>query len=231
MSELLHRSLFLNGPAGRLEAILWDVPRRDAHRPPLAAIVCHPHPLFGGTMHNKVVYQAARTLHRFALPVLRFNFRGTGMSGGTHDKGHGEQDDVRAALDYLATEYPQIQLLVAGFSFGAWVGLRVGCGDTRVTELIGLGMPVGGIGARAFTYLESCAKPKLLVSGEFDEHGPHATLQKMIGELPNATKGSTRLVFIPGGDHFFTGHLPEVDQAMSAWLQELHPELGAETSG
>ncbi len=143
MSPPLHRTLLLPGPAGRLEALLWSPPDRDdGSQPPLAAVVCHPHPLFGGTMHNKVVYQAAKTLHGFHLPVLRFNFRGVGLSEGTHDKGHGERDDVSAALNFLATEYPQVPLLLAGFSFGSWVGLRVGCGDARVTALIGLGLPV-----------------------------------------------------------------------------------------
>src|SRR6202162_3642895 len=132
MAEVFHRSIFLDGQAGRLEATLWTTPGADAH---LAAVVAHPHPLFGGTMHNKVVYQAAKTLHRFGLPVLRFNFRGAGLSEGTHDNGHGEQEDVSAALDFLAGEYPGAPLLVAGFSFGSWVGLLVGCRDSRVTEL------------------------------------------------------------------------------------------------
>src|SRR5712664_809024 len=158
MPQLLHRTFFLPGPAGRLEALLWDVPERDEiARPPLAAVVCHPHPLFGGTMHNKVVYQVAKTLHRFGLPVLRFNFRGAGLSEGTHDEGRGEQDDVSAALDFLAAEYPGAPLLLAGFSFGSWVGLRVGCSDTRVSELIGLEIPVGDlIGVRQFSYLDVC---------------------------------------------------------------------------
>src|ERR1700732_1667485 len=99
MPQLLHRTLLIPAPAGRLEALLWDVPlREDGARPPLAAAVCHPHPLFGGTMHNKVVYQTAKTLHRFGLPVLRFNFRGVGTSEGAHDEGRGEQEDVSAAL-------------------------------------------------------------------------------------------------------------------------------------
>src|ERR1700688_3277636 len=135
MPQLLHRNYFIPAPAGRLEALLWDVPvREDGAHPPLAAAVCHPHPLFGGTMHNKVVYQTAKTLHRFGLPVLRFNFRGAGLSEGRHDGGRGEQDDVSAALDFLSAEYPGVPLLVAGFSFGPWVGLRVACGDPRVTE-------------------------------------------------------------------------------------------------
>ena len=109
--------------------------------PYFAAVVCHPHPLYGGTMHNKVVFRVARALHGLGLPVLRFNFRGTGMSAGEHDFGRGEADDVRAALDYLAEQFPGRPLLLAGFSFGAWVGLRVGCGDARVAELVGLGLP------------------------------------------------------------------------------------------
>jgi len=156
----------LNGPAGRIETILWSVPLEpDAAKPPLAAIVCHPHPLFGGTMHNKVVYQAAKTIHQFGLPVARFNFRGVGLSEGLHDNGHGEADDVRTVLDFLAEQFPGVPLLAAGFSFGSWVGLRAGCADARVTELIGLGMPVASFKNRSFSYLEECSKPKLLVSG------------------------------------------------------------------
>src|ERR1700730_9861708 len=128
MAQLLHRTFFLPGPAGRLEAVLWAVPQRgEGAQPPLAAVVCHPHPLFGGTMHNKVVYQTAKTIHRFGLPVVRFNFRGVGLSEGMHDKGLGEKDDVLAVLDFLAAEFPGLPLLVAGFSFGSWVGLHAGC--------------------------------------------------------------------------------------------------------
>src|ERR1700681_990566 len=124
MAQLLHRTFFLPGPAGRLEALLWAVPEReDGARPPLAAVVCHPHPLFGGTMHHKVVYQTAKTLHRFGLPVLRFNFRGTGLSEDTDDDGRGEGRSVSAALDFLAAEYHNVPLLNAGFSLGSWVGL------------------------------------------------------------------------------------------------------------
>ncbi len=184
MSPPLHRTLLLSGPAGRLEALLWAPPdREDGAQPLLAAVVCHPHPLFGGTMHNKVVYQTAKTLHRFSLPVLRFNFRGVGLSEGVHDEGNGEGDDVSAALDFLAAEYPGVPLLLAGFSFGSWVGLRVGCGDPRVTDLIGLGLPVGDLGRREFSYLESCGKPKLLVSGEFDQYGPPEKLKAIVAQF------------------------------------------------
>jgi len=133
------QNLFLEGPAGRLEAILWTPTRADS--PPLAAVICHPHPLFGGTMHNKVVYNAAKTLDVLGIPVLRFNFRGAGLSDGEHDQGRGEQGDVQAALDFLAAQFPNVPLLLAGFSFGSFVGLRVGCRDARVSELIGMGIP------------------------------------------------------------------------------------------
>jgi alpha/beta superfamily hydrolase len=130
------RNFFLEGPVGPLEAILWKPVAQE--QPPLATLVCHPHPLFGGTMHNKVVYQAAKTLDSLGLPVLRFNFRGAGLSAGAHDRGCGEQGDAKAAVDFLAKEFPDIPLLVTGFSFGCWVGLRVGCADQRVKELIGM---------------------------------------------------------------------------------------------
>jgi alpha/beta superfamily hydrolase len=222
-----HRTLKLSGTAGKLEAILWSVSGEKEGEPPLAAVVCHPHPLYGGTMHNKVVYQAAKTIHRFRLPVLRFNFRGAGLSEGAHDQGRGEKEDVRTALDFLASEYPAVPLLLAGFSFGSWVGLHAGCEDPRVEELIGLGLPVGELGNRVFSYLDRCNKPKLLVSGEFDRFGPPANLRGMVEQLPSQVKQNTAVAIVPGGDHFFAGHLPELDRAISAWLVERHPDLAA----
>ncbi len=218
----------LPGPAGKLEAILWATSEPgNGTRPPLAAVVCHPHPLYGGTMHNKVVYQTAKTIHRFDLPVLRFNFRGTGLSEGTHDQGRGEERDVVAAMDFLAADYPGVPLLVAGFSFGSWVGLRAGCADPRVAELVGLGLPVGDLGSRGFSYLDRCEKPKLLVSGEFDQFGPPDKLHAMVEQFPTQAKDNTRVKIVRGGDHFFAGHLPEVDRAISTWLTERHPDLVA----
>jgi alpha/beta superfamily hydrolase len=227
MPQLLHRTYFIPAPAGRLEALLWDVPlREDGANPPLAAVVCHPHPLFGGTMHNKVVYQTAKTLHRFGLPVLRFNFRGVGSSEGAHDEGRGEQEDVSAALDFLAGEYPGSPLLLAGFSFGSWVGLRVGCKDARVSDLIGLGLPVGDlVGDRGFSYLDACNKPKLLVNGEFDQYGPPYKLHALVEKLPPDAKARTSVAIISGGDHFFTGHLPELGRTIAAWLKAQHTDL------
>ena len=170
MADTFHRNFFIAGPAGRLEALLWTVPVAD---PPLVAVVCHPHPLFGGTMHNKVVYQAAKAMHLRDIPVLRFNFRGAGQSEGEHDRGAGEAGDVRAALDYLSGEFPQRPILLAGFSFGSLVGLRAGCADRRVSDLIGLGIPVGN---SDLTYLRDCPKPKLIIQGGNDQFGSRANV-------------------------------------------------------
>jgi alpha/beta superfamily hydrolase len=223
--------MMLTGPAGRLETILWSTPEEgEGARPPLAAAVCHPHPLFGGTMHNKVVYQTAKTIHRFGLPVVRFNFRGVGLSEGTHDKGLGEEHDVVAVIGFLAGEYPGVPLLLAGFSFGSWVGLRAGCGDPRVAELLGLGLPVGDLDSRSFSYLDRCDKPKLLVSGEFDRFGPPNKLRAMVEQFASQVQENTSVAIVAGGDHFFTGHLPELDHTIAEWLLERHPELAARES-
>src|ERR1700751_5914165 len=141
------KTFFLQGPAGKLEAVLWTPP---AAAPGIAALVCHPHPLFGGTMHNKVVFQAAKALDSLGVAVLRFNFRGAGLSAGAHDKGISEAHDVRAALEFMAGGFGGKPLLVAGFSVGCWVGLRAGCEDTRVEKLIGIGAPVN---SSDFSYL------------------------------------------------------------------------------
>jgi uncharacterized protein len=210
------RNFFLRGPAGKLEAILWTPTRSAA--PTLVAVFCHPHPLFGGTLHNKVVYQAAKSLDALGIPVLRFNFRGAGLSAGEHDRGLGERGDVQAAVDFLANEFPNASLLVGGFSFGSWVAMQVGCADTRVRELIGLGIPVN---SSDFSYLESCSKPKLIVQGSNDEHGVWEKVEPVVARMP----GGTRLSFIQGADHFFTGHLEQLDDAITTWLTERHPEL------
>jgi hypothetical protein len=210
MADVFHRTLSLAGPAGSLEALLWTAPA-DALES--VALVCHPHPLFGGTMHNKVAFQAAKTLHEAGMPVLRFNFRGAGRSEGVHDGGRGEQGDVRAALDYLAQEFPAKPILLAGFSFGAGVGLRVGCGDTRVTRLIGLGIPVNRFD---MSYMESCTKPKLLVSGGNDEYGAREKVEALFGAMPEPK----RLRIVEGADHFFAGRLAEVSAEIAAWLKE-----------
>ena len=210
------RNFFLEGPAGRLEAILWKpVALKE---PPLAALVCHPHPLFGGTMHNKVVYQAAKSIDSLGIPVLRFNFRGAGRSAGEHERGHGELGDVRAALDFLSSEFPSKPVLVSGFSFGCWVGLRVGCSDDRVTELIGLGTPVN---TNDFSFLRDCPKPKLLVHGANDQYGEISKVEKLVESM----RGERKLIIVNQADHFFTGKLSDLDAAITGWISERHAEL------
>ncbi len=211
MADVFHRTFFLDGPAGKLEAMLWT---SALDTPPMAAVVCHPHPLFAGTMHNKVVYQVAKTLHRHGFPVLRFNFRGAGLSEGTHARGIGEQDDVKTAIDYLAAEFPSVPLLLAGFSFGSWVGLRVGCEDARVEKLIGLGIPVDRMD---LNYLRDCGKPKLFLQGANDQFGSQQNVENLYATLPEPKS----LVIVPDADHFFAGHLEKVAEAIDAWLDPI----------
>lgn len=212
------RSFFLDGPAGRLEALL-NAGAPDATH---AALVCHPHPLFGGTLHNKVVFHTMKALNSFGFPVLRMNFRGTGLSQGEHDHGNGEVDDVRTALDWLDAEF-HLPLILAGFSFGAAVGLRAACADDRVHAVIGVGTPVLPVAADAeeprvyaYEFLRDCAKPKLLVSGARDQFGPRAKLEALVGSLPDPKK----LIVIEGADHFFEGRLRELREAIEMWIRE-----------
>jgi uncharacterized protein len=206
------RSLFVTGPTGRLEALLNQGAPDATH----AALVCHPHPLFGGTMHNKVVFHAMKGLNSFGFPVLRFNFRGAGLSEGTHDEGRGEADDVRAALAWLEAEF-HLPIIFAGFSFGAATGLRAACPDPRVPALIGLGTPVR-VDHRSYGYkfLQECAKPKLFVSGSRDQFGPRQDLEQVVGRAAPPKK----LVIIEGADHFFSGQLAGMKRAIEEWVRE-----------
>jgi alpha/beta superfamily hydrolase len=209
--ETAIRSLSLDGPVGRLEALL-NSGNPDA---PYAAVVAHPHPLFGGTLHNKVVFHAMKTLNSFGFPVLRFNFRGTGLSEGEHDHGIGEVEDVRTALDWMDREF-HLPMVFAGFSFGAAVGLRAACDDSRVKAAIGLGLPVAPIDDRTydFGFLSSCTKPKLFVSGDRDQFGTPAQLKETVDSVHDPKK----LVLIAGADHFFEGRLSEMRDAVAAWV-------------
>ena len=168
-----------------------------------AAVVCHPHPLFGGTMHNKAVHAAATVLVRAGVPTLRFNFRGAGLSGGTHDGGRGEQDDLRVVLDHLASRYPALPLLVAGYSFGSFVGLRVGCSYPRVAALIGIGVPLA---LYDFSFLTGCDRPLALIQGDQDQFGPLPQLTAMAASLPHGA----RVLWVTGARHDFVGHLDEL---------------------
>lgn len=187
-----------------------------------AALVCHPHPLFGGTLHNKVVFHTMKALNSFGFPVLRFNFRGAGLSHGEHDYGAGEVDDVRTALDWLDGEF-HLPIIFAGFSFGAAVGLRAACPDPRVEALIGVGTPVVPVAADqeeprvyAFDFLGDCTLPKLFISGARDQFGPRVKLQELVDSVPPPKK----LVVIEGGDHFFEGRLKELREAIETWVKE-----------
>jgi alpha/beta superfamily hydrolase len=204
------KSFFLPGPAGRLEALLNEG-RADATH---AALVCHPHPLFSGTMHNKVVYHAMKALHSFGSPVLRFNFRGAGLSEGEHDRGEGEVDDVRAALNWLDSQF-HLPIVFCGFSFGAATGLRAACDDPRVKGLISLGTPIA-VEDRGYSYsfLKDCAKPKLFVSGSLDRYSPPEALKRVVDLAPEPK----HLVVVEGADHFFEGHLQEMQAAIHEWI-------------
>src|SRR6266446_4540365 len=200
-------NLFIPSPHGQLEAIL------KAPRAPIrgAALVLHPHPLFGGTMHNKVVFRAAAALNDAGLVALRLNFRGVGQSTGEHDEGRGERDDVRLGLDYLATNYPDQEITLCGFSFGARVGIEVGMADEHVARLISIGTPVDKYD---FSFLEQCRKPILFVHGERDEYGDVERLRELVAKI----KAPVELRVITGAGHFFENHLDELKAAITEWV-------------
>jgi uncharacterized protein len=217
-------NLFLPAPHGRVEAILKEPqgPRRGA------ALVLHPHPLHGGTMHNKVVFRAARGLGDAGLATLRINFRGVGQSTGEHTGARGgEQEDAQLALDYLSERYPGEPLFLAGFSFGARVGLEVGTRDARVRFLIGIGTPVS-IKERDydFSFLSECRKPLLFVHGERDEFGSLEDLRALAARLPAATP--VRLEIIPDAGHFFDDQLEDLRRRVAAWAAEMLDGAGRE---
>src|SRR5215813_2196133 len=205
-------NLFIPAEHGQLEAILKE-PRTGPAKG--LALVLHPHPLGGGTMHNKVVFRAAAALNDAGLITLRFNFRGVGQSTGQHDEGRGERDDVRAALDYLSSHYPGLRIVLCGFSFGSRVGLEVGIKDPRVRFLIGIGTPLDKYD---FGFLAECRKPLLLVHGEHDEFGEVGQLKKLVAEFEQNVP--VRLVVIPGAGHFFDDHLDELKRTITDWTNE-----------
>ncbi|MBI1762501.1 MAG: alpha/beta fold hydrolase [Acidobacteria bacterium] len=178
------------------------------------ALVLHPHPQFGGTMHNKVVARAAKALQEAGVEPLRFNFRGVGYSTGAYDEGRGETEDARTALDYLLAQQPQAhEVLIAGFSFGSAVGLRLGCADTRVQRLIAIGAPAR---LHDLALLTSCAKPKLFIHGERDEIAPLAPLVELLEQVPASSP--QQLVTIAGAGHFFDEQLPQLMQVIKDFV-------------
>jgi alpha/beta superfamily hydrolase len=210
-------NLFIPAPHGQLEAILKE-PREPAVRG--VALALHPHPLGGGTMHNKVVFRAAAALNEAGLITLRVNFRGVGQSTGTHDEGYGEQDDVRVGLDYLAGKYPAQEITLCGFSFGARVGLEVGIADERVVRLISIGTPVDKYD---FGFLEQCRKPILFVHGEQDEFGDVNRLREIVERIALQTPAELRV--IEGAGHFFDDQLDELKRAITEWIKSEPPAV------
>lgn len=195
-------NLLIPAPHGELEALYRPL-NLQAER---VALVLHPHPQFGGTMHNKVVARTAKALQEAGIEPLRFNFRGVGYSTGVYDEGRGETDDARTALDYLLSQQPHArEVWLAGFSFGSVVGMRLGCADERIQRLIAIGAP-----ARLHTLelLTNCSKPKFFIHGELDEIAPLAPLVELLAQVPASS--SHELVTIAGAGHFFDDQLPEL---------------------
>jgi uncharacterized protein len=211
-------NLFIPAPHGRLEAI-WKEPRGVTPRG--LALVLHPHPLHGGTMHNKVVFRTARGLEDAGLATLRINFRGVGHSTGEHTGARGgEQEDARLALDFLTEKHPGLPVFLAGFSFGARVGLEAGTLDARVGYLVGVGTPVS-IPEREydFSFLSECRKPLLLVHGERDEFGSVADLRALAARL--LPESRVRVEVIPNAGHFFDEQLEDLRRAVAGWAGEM----------
>lgn len=213
------RSVDLAGPAGRLEALLNE----GVAGSPFAALICHPHPVYGGTLHNKVVYHAMKVLNDpkwgFGIPVLRFNFRGAGLSEGAHD-GHAETDDVLAALEWLESEYHR-PVIAVGFSYGAAMILRTCCTqtDTRlnIRALAALGLPIqAGDHNYHYSFLETCPLSKFFLSGDRDEFATAAQLSQVVSSAAHPKQ----MVLLPGADHFFTGHLAAMQASLAGWLRE-----------
>jgi alpha/beta superfamily hydrolase len=203
---------------GALEGLL-RLPDEEATAPRMVAVVCHPHPAFGGTMHNKVVFRIAQALGELGFPALRFNFRGVGRSSGVYDEGNGEREDVWAALDEITHRFPDAPVCLAGFSFGSWVGLPVGCADSRVRQIIGAGIPTSLL---TTDVLAECRKPKLIMQGEHDQYGPQESLRPWYDALPEPKS----LVVVPQADHFFAGHENALQAAILAYFRTGASALG-----
>jgi len=199
-------NLFIPASHGQLEAIM----KEPSHERTGVGLVCHPHPLGGGTMHNKVVFRAASGLVDAGLVTLRFNFRGVGASTGEHDEIPGGTEDVRDALDYLANEYPGEPITLAGFSFGSRTGMEVGIDDDRVVRLISIGTPVDKYGD--YEFLTAVRKPILFVHGDKDEFGAVENVRRIADEIPTA-----ELVVFENCGHFFDEHLSELREVIRVW--------------
>ena len=195
--------VFIPGPEGELEGIFSYVSKKVSH----LAILCHPHPLYGGTMHNKVIYSIAMALNHIGYATVRFNFRGVGRSSGSFNHGIGEQRDVEAVIDHFHQLYPESYMVVGGFSFGAKVGLLVASRDERVAAVIGTGITVD---VADFSFLNDYDKPKLIVQGTQDQYGEVSSVQEWFSNLPEPKK----LVFVDVAVHLFDGKLSELKNAI-----------------
>lgn len=194
-------SLFIHGPAGRLEALLEEP---ELAEPREAALVCHPHPRHGGTMHNKVVYRMARGLRNAGAVVLRFNYRGVNLSEGVYDHGQGETEDARAALAFLRDRYPNLPFTLAGFSFGSRIALRLGCEPPHPRRIIVVGFP------SAYHELALCTVLRIFIQSTNDQYGPREATQKYFDSLEEPKK----LIWIEAKDHFFAGALDAFEQVV-----------------
>lgn len=203
-------NLFIPASHGKLEAILKEP---NGVEPRGVALVCHPHPLGGGTMHNKVVFRAAAGLLDAGLVTLRFNFRGVGQSTGTHDEGRGEQDDILTALNYLSENHPNQEITFAGFSFGSRFGTEVAMDDKRVVRLISIGTPIDKYGD--YDFLRNLKKPILFVHGDRDEYGSVENVRKLVESLP--PEAEAELVIFENCGHFFDEHLNRLRETIKNW--------------
>lgn len=216
------RAVAIPGPVGQLEALL-SAPEEAMAESLYCALICHPHPSIGGTMHFKQVYQMMKAFTALGLPVLRFNFRGTGQSEGKYDFGRGEVHDVHAALDWLAIEFPARPVIVAGYSFGSNIVLRACCGDPRVHGTVLLGLPTFWSGrVYKFSFLPRCQQPKLFITGTKDEYAPRESILNLATTSPHSTT-----VWVDDADHFLVGRLDEVKVAIRIWMNTtfLQPSL------
>lgn len=197
----------------QLEAVLREPRDLPLHG---AVVLCHPHPVYGGTMDNRVVFRAGKAVMEAGYAALRFNFRGVGASTGSFDEGIGEKDDVASVLDWLEQKYPGMPLALIGFSFGAWVGLQVGCAHPRIQALAGLGLPLNFYD---FDFLIENLKPALFVAGTQDEFCPRGRMQRLARRLPPASK----VQLIEGADHFFARELDQVQALITDFFRGLKP--------
>jgi alpha/beta superfamily hydrolase len=195
----------LAGPAGKLEALLEE-PEEAAPRE--AVLICHPHPQFGGTMHNKVVYRMARGLRTAGCVVLRFNYRGVNLSEGVYDEGYGELEDAREALAWLRAKYPDLPYSLAGFSFGSRIILRLGCGLPDVHRLIAVGYPT----TYKNSFLDTCTKERVFIQSTNDEFGPREKMEAVFKNLPEPK----RMIWVQAEDHFFKGSLDEFEKSVAS---------------